>query len=407
MDTFTTSAGRASQHDRTTSADKPERTVISHAARCMGTTVSVQIAATPDHERDAHISAATTLTWLAEVDARLSRFQPESDLCDLNRHAGHWYTASPMLYTAVERAVRAADESCGLFDPTLLPQIEALGYDRDFAEIAHHEVDTIRRRVSEPSRGAWRDIVLDRRRQRVLLPPNVRLDLGGIAKGWAADVALDTFCAGYPGALVNVGGDLRAHGGPSTGVGWSIGVSDPRSLSSASATEDVDGKVARDDHPLVTITLSRGGLATSGAVRRWWLREGNVTHHLIDPRTGAPAPLWTAGEEHTATEDDERIASVTALAPTAAQAEAATKIALLTGYPGALTPTLYGGIARAGALGQLVPAHAVALLVVLGNGQWFLSGDFDDYLRSWATEGASVPYTVRSAADALSNQAAS
>ncbi len=82
------------------------------------------------------------MAWFDEVDARLSRFRPESELSQLNNAGGAWFAASPVLYGAVEAAIRAATASDGLFDPTLLPQLEALGYDRDFSLIAQRDIAT-------------------------------------------------------------------------------------------------------------------------------------------------------------------------------------------------------------------------------------------------------------------------
>lgn len=381
-------------------AQRAERQVISRAQACMGTTVSVHIAVAPDQDRLARERVDEALRWLAAVDARLSRFRPESELCALNGSGGRWFVASPLLFAVVARALIAADESDGLFDPTLLPQLEALGYDRDFSAIAHREtLPTTNRdeweRVSAPSPGAWRDILLDEDGRRVLLPPGVRLDLGGIAKGWAADLAFEQYGADFPGVLVNVGGDIRLHGGPRPGVGWSVALPDPRGAASASPDPTRPRDAAVVDPPLATLTLSRGGLATSGAVRRWWLRGGRLAHHLLDPRTGEPAPLWTVGQPDQAERAHPRIASVTALAPTAAQAEVATKVALLTGLPNALTAAPYTRIARAGAHGYLVPVDPVAVVVVPGSGPFATSPTLETYLNTWGTEGASVAYTLR------------
>jgi thiamine biosynthesis lipoprotein len=377
------------------------RQIIQRSARMMGTKVSIQLSVDAAEADDAVASAEDCLTWLAEVDARLSRFRPESELCHLNRAAGRWFSASPLLFAAVARALDGARESDGLFDPTLLPQLEALGYDRDFAQIAHREIIEDVAHETVPSRhhsasaaGGWRAIELDLRAQRIRMPPGVRLDLGGIAKGWAADIALERFCAGYPGTLVNVGGDLRARGGPQPGESWAIGIRDPR----AEAAEWAGPGSFIPTH-IATITLSRGGLATSGALRRWWLHGGVRQHHLLDPRTGLPARLWTGEQDGIAAPDAHvgvcgPLAAVTALAPTAAQAEVATKVALLTGYPHALDPASIESLGRQGGDSRMMPSHAVALLLTFATGEVRMSANIGGYLATWGTEGASIPYTI-------------
>jgi thiamine biosynthesis lipoprotein len=383
------------------------RVLVRRQGRPMATDVSVQIAASPDQEAAAQAAADACMSWFDEVDRRLSRFRPESELSQLNARAGSWFAASELLYTVTELAASAAQASAGLFDPTMLRDLEALGYDRDFALIAQREagsprpLDASAGQVSPAQRAAWRAIGLDPVRRRLKLPSGAQLDLGGIAKGWAADIALDRYCAPFPGALVNVGGDLRVCGGPEPGVAWSVGIRRPADeLVAAPAPEDSPTSYA------AVLTFSRGGLATSGAVRRWWLRDGQRQHHLIDPRTGRPAHVWI--DERDSPAPGERdgaqlVATATALAPTAAQAEVAAKVALLRGHPNALR-TVEAAWARYGAVGPATDADAgVALILTFGNGEVALSGNLRSYLDSWGTQGAALsmnvamPYTSSSA----------
>jgi len=364
-------------------ADEP-RILVSRAQRCMATQVSVQLAVPPQQARAAESSADAVLAFLREVDTRLSRFRPESELCTLNRAAGGWFVASPLLFEAVEAAVQGAHASGGLFDPALLPQLEALGYDRDFDLIARGESAT-----GQPAGtfapGAWRDIELEAGGRRIRLPRGLRLDLGGIAKGWAADVAIERLCAPFAHALVNVGGDLRLRGGPQPGASWTAGIRDPRS-----AAADEAGETNGDAGPhAAVVTFSRGGLATSGAVRRWWRQGGLRRHHLLDPRSGLPMPLWIE-----AADGDQLIATATALAPTAARAEVAAKVALLRGYPTALH-AVEDAWARDGAVGPVEDADAgVALALVMGSGAVELSANVAEWLATWGTEGAPLPANV-------------
>jgi thiamine biosynthesis lipoprotein len=335
------------------------------------------------------------MDWFDEVDTRLSRFCPESELSRLNAASGDWFAASQVLYECVALAVESAEFSGGLFDPTMLRQLSGLGYDRDFAAIAQREVGGGRppmttTTTTQPSAecAAWRAIAFDPRGGRVKLPPGVHLDLGGIAKGWAADVALARYCATFHGALINVGGDLRAHGGPQAGKLWSVGIRDPRL--------ELSGADDPATH-LATARLSRGAMATSGAVRRWWLRGGQRQHHLLDPRTGQPIPLWIADGDA----PDSLIATATAFAPTAAQAEVAAKVALLRGYPGALA-AVESAWGRYGALGPRSDGDAgVALALVFGTGEIVFSTNLSEYLATWGTRGATLPVAVRSSLSPL------
>src|SRR5262249_4629164 len=154
------------------------------------------------------------LEWLRDVDRRLTRFDEASELSRLNAGVGEWQTVSPLLFEAIDQALAAARASNGLFDPTLLALIERLGYDRDFALLASDRDDHTRQPVpvqrdatGREDVGLWQRIELDEARCRVRLPGAARLDLGGIAKGWAADVALDRFFAAFPNVLIDIGGD--------------------------------------------------------------------------------------------------------------------------------------------------------------------------------------------------------
>lgn len=387
-------------------ANSRRRLIVRRDARIMATDISVQLSVPPDQETRAAATAEACMAWMRDVDMALSRFKPESELSRLNASDGAWFSASDLLYDAVDVAVRAARASHGLFDPALLPQLEALGYDRDFAEIreerdasspgdkmssppdplpARGEGESSRNAASQAPLppagrrgGGDEDIHLDPTGRRIRLARGARIDLGGIAKGWAADLALERVCRDVDHALINAGGDLRAKGGPQPGESWSAGIFDPRAEAAGIP-----------DRYAAVVTMSRGGLATSGAVWRWWLRDGARRHHLLDPRTGEPIRLWI--DERDDADGERLIATATALAPTAARAEVAAKVALLRGYPAALH-AVEASWARYGAVGLEDDADSgVALLLVLGSGRVVLSANLDAYLQSWGTDGAALP----------------
>jgi thiamine biosynthesis lipoprotein len=292
------------------------RQLVTTTFRAMNTQIERQLAidaAAPglDERRgavEADLEAAATR--LRQLEARLTRFEPTSELSALNRASGEWFSASAELFEIVRLAAEARDASGGLFDPTILNALEAAGYDRSFDEIGQRELGP---RSANASQRTGARIELDPQRRAIRLEAGARLDLGGIAKGWIVDQVIDGPLLGYTNSLVSAGGDLRLRGGPQPGLAWSVGIRDPRADMPATAGESFP--------PVAVVLLGHGALATSGTLKRWWLVEGQPRHHLIDPRTGQPADQAAAASE--------RVLSATALAPLCWQADILAKLLLL------------------------------------------------------------------------------
>ncbi|HET7051406.1 MAG TPA: FAD:protein FMN transferase [Solirubrobacteraceae bacterium] len=255
----------------------------------------------------------------AEIDRRLSRFDATSDLSRLNADPRPRVRAAPLLRAAVAAALHAASVSGGLVDPTLLGALRRAGYGESRAHVSPASLSrglraAPRRHPARPDPAArWRAVVVDDRAGAVCRPPGLCLDLGGSVKGWAADLLAGRL-ERYGRCAVDCGGDLRLAAGG--GAPWEVRVRNP-----------FTGAVAH------TFRVRAGAVATSGIDARLWERgEGDFAHHLIDPATGVPA--WTG------------LVAATALAPTALEAEALAKAALLSG-PAAgrrLLRARYGGV---------------------------------------------------------------
>jgi thiamine biosynthesis lipoprotein len=253
--------------------------------RAMGTRVEALLDAPPSGAvRAAFARVRDEFERLEQV---FSRFRPDSELSRLNE-AGS-IEAGADLRTVVELALDARERTAGRFDPTLHDAVVAAGYDRTFDELDEHAAA-----APSPDPGAARKVVV--RGRRIELGPGVRLDLGGIVKGYAADRCARMLSPLGP-CLVNAGGDLAVAGARPGGT-WPVAV-------------DLPGGQA------LTLAVASGGLATSGRDRRRWRRQGDERHHLIDPATCRPAeggPL-----------------TVTVAAPSATEAEVAAKAIFLSG----------------------------------------------------------------------------
>jgi thiamine biosynthesis lipoprotein len=215
------------------------------------------------------------------------------------------------LWAVLRAALDAASESGGIYDPTVLHNLERAGYDRSFEAIrstAEIEMDTPPVRTF----GCWRSIDLDDTVRSVDLPGHLALDLGGIAKGWTVDqVALALAPLGP--VLVDAGGDLRVVGTASDEP-WPIAIQDP-------FTPERDRAAVR---------LRGGALATSSIGGRRWQRGGRMLHHVIDPRTGTSAAS--------------DLYAVTVHAPDAMTADVAAKVALVLGSGAATVYLLRRGL---------------------------------------------------------------
>jgi thiamine biosynthesis lipoprotein len=281
---------------------------------CFGSRCTVIVA--DENAEQAARAVALARGRLLEWHGQFSRFQADSELTRLNNDPRDTVPVSPMMRRVVEAGVQAAAATGGLVDPTLLTQIERAGYGSHFEGEGVALVDALTRaparRPGRPSPEAnWRLVRTDRRTGTVTRPTGVRIDPGGIAKGVFAD-ELAARLAGHAAVVVECAGDLRLGGMDAPA----------REVHVASPFEDAI---------LHTFTLRSGGVATSGIGKRSWAgADGGVSHHLLDPATGRPA--FTG------------VVQVTALAPTAIEAEALSKQALLRGPRDAGGVLVYGGV---------------------------------------------------------------
>lgn len=222
--------------------------------------------------------------WFEQVESVASRFRPESELSVINRReATATMTLSPLLAEVIGVADRARRISEGLVDIGVGAALKAWGYDRTFADVSDLE-DT----PGQIGDGDWHIEGRVLRRS-----PGVEIDLGGIAKGWTCDRAVETGLA----TVVSAGGDLRS--------------ADPHTIASVA---DAAGEV------VLKIHVGQGALATSSVGKRRWNVAGSEVSHIVDPRTMRPVRS--------------PVVSATVLATTAVDAETGAKAVLLLGEDG-------------------------------------------------------------------------
>lgn len=228
-----------------------------------------------------------------ETEERFSRFRPESELGRLNRAAGA-VPVSDDLFALLVRARAHALETGGVFEPAIGGAMRACGYDRSFAPRALDRDEA----PAEVPAASIAMLELDERSRRVTRPPHIEIDLGGFLKGATADRA----AALAPGVVaIDAGGDAVLRGAPPGEAGWTVEIEDP-----VDPTRTIGTLVVRDR-----------AVATSAPNRRRWRRGNREMHHLLDPRTRAPART--------------DVVQATVLAPTAEVADVMAKVAFLVG----------------------------------------------------------------------------
>lgn len=190
-------------------------------------------------------------------ERQLTRFDAGSELSRFNAAAGARVSVSPLLAELLRVCLDAYALSDGLVNAACLPALIDAGYDRPITEIRRGGPST---RVQRPPR---KDVpalphVLEVGEGWARVASGCAIDLGGVGKGWLADC----LCERFDNAAINLGGDVRTRGSGPQYAGWAVALCDGR-----------------------FVTVRDAGIATSGTSGRRW--PGG--HHLIDPRTAAPA----------------------------------------------------------------------------------------------------------------------
>jgi thiamine biosynthesis lipoprotein len=240
--------------------------------------------------------------YIEASERRFTRFSDQSELSQLNRSAGTWFHASGDMTFVVFLAQHYVAQTGGLFDPSILPDLERVGYDRsmDLVRAEDNQLAPVRFGPT-PRSVPFEGLIVKPDENLIFLPHGMRLDLGGIAKGWIAEQAAMILAEYSQTCLVDAGGDMFMVGLPEGEEYWQIDLEDPGDAG----------------QPLTGLNVSPGALATSSVAKRAWKQGEMSRHHLIDPRTGEPAESdWL---------------SVTVIAPHADMAEVFAKALLIAG----------------------------------------------------------------------------
>lgn len=248
------------------SCGKKQREPESQSMFMLGTVCKVTIYDNPSAE-----AFHASFERIREIEQKMSLHSKNSEISLLNSQAGEQaVVVSPDTFQVIQQALEISALSAGAFDPTVGPLVEAwdIGGDNP-RRPSQEEIDALLTLIR------YERVVLDEQNHSVFLQDKgMALDLGGIAKGYAADeVARVLREHGVESAIVNLGGNVLTLGTKPDSAAWRIGIQDPNSL--------------RGDYVMIASLVDQT-LVTSGPYERFLELDGIVYHHILDTKTGYP-----------------------------------------------------------------------------------------------------------------------
>lgn len=244
----------------------------------MDTYCSITVASPDRDEAKEAIDAGFAV--IKKIAEEINYFSDDSELSAINRAAGsHPVKVSRDTIDLLLKTLEVSRFSGGAFDPTIAPVLRFWQFSRGQKEYPVPSPLAIRRALRLVD---YRKIMIDGDRSEVFLPEKeMEMDLRGIAKGYAADRAIEAIRSyGISSAIVAVAGDIRTLGSRNDGGAWNIGIQNPRpEKESDRPWEDI----------MARISIRNAAVSTSGDYQRYFMNNGVRYHHIIDPQTGFPA----------------------------------------------------------------------------------------------------------------------
>jgi thiamine biosynthesis lipoprotein ApbE len=275
-----------------------EEQKIVQTRQMMGTWAEITVYSQDD--KTANIVIESALDAMTEVDSLMSVYKQNSEISEINRQAGKdAVSVSLQTFFVVKSAIHYSEISDGAFDITILPLVRSWGFFRKQGRVPpQEEIDQNRVLVNyklvelDSEHNPLTPFIKGEYNRIKLLKDGMMLDLGGIAKGYAVDQAIEKLkAAKIENVLVNLSGNMYAIGHPKDKDAWRIGIRHPRQKESL----------------LGFLKLQEEAIATSGDYEKFFIHDGKKYSHIINPHTGYPVS---------------GIASVTIIAKTAMEADA-------------------------------------------------------------------------------------
>lgn len=278
----------------------PDADVLRLAGQTMGTTYHITVVTGESAAPKETALQQEIDNLLMALNQQMSTYIPDSELMRFNKTGvGEWFSISSDLLRVLILSQRIYVDSGGAFDITVGPLVELWGFGAHQSDDQVPPAEAIATALA--SIGAIK-LEIDASGSRVRKHGDIQLDLSAVAKGYGVDLVSDLLASkGFDNTLVEIGGELRLRGISQRGTPWKIGVEAPE------LAQGVTQKA---------ISVKNAGVATSGDYRNYFESNGKRYSHTLDPRTGYPI-------KH-------ELASVTVIAPSAAEADAwATALSVL------------------------------------------------------------------------------
>lgn len=250
-------------------ADEP--VVLRLSGPTMGTTFEVKWVGVPATRAGGE---RVVMAELARFDAALSTWRADSAISAFNAHASTEpfeieATHRELFLSVLRVALEVAERTEGAFDPTIEPLVALLG----FSKAAGQPSPSAAERAAVLAHVGWRKLRVLPEGRLQKLDPALAINVNALAPGAAADVISDGLAAlGLVDSMVDIGGEIRCRGTKLGGAPWQIGIERPTPPGAPSIVH--------------TVSSLTGGLATSGDYRTFRMVDGEIVHHILDPRTG-------------------------------------------------------------------------------------------------------------------------
>jgi len=241
-----------------------EQEVFTRTNIAMGTIATISI-----YDNGSETLLDECFQRLSEIDLMMSRTNEDSIVSKINRAYGQTVEVEEEVFVVIEKALHYGDISNGIFDITLAPIVDLWGIGTETPYVpTSKEVEDLLELVD------YNQVKLDYQNMSVKIPPKTGVDLGGIAKGYAADEIVEILStSGVTSAYVNIGGNVKLLGSKLDGSRFRVGVQDPDNL-----TGVYFGILSVVDKTIVT----------SGDYERFITVDGKNYHHIFSARTGFP-----------------------------------------------------------------------------------------------------------------------